>query len=379
MIMESSSRECVVLVTSSSWEEPPRIRHQVTRQLMKEYKVFWIQFPSPQSPSKLNRYDVSDNLEVIQLPKMGKWEARFWDNLPLFNKWVNKRYLKRMNDEIRQDLSENTHLITFQINFPEVAKERTYATKTYICNDSFAEHRDSYHAGLFNRYEKRIAQAVDLNLAVSTTLRDKLKQYSSEVEVFLPGHEMQVPEHVSLAESSDSMKAIYMGYVNHRINFEWIERLLNSRPSLSIEFVGPIQAKGAVDKLKAYPNFMHTDSMEGEALRSKLESANVLLMPFIEQNPTVQNMTAPNKLFQYLAAGRPIVSCRIPHLMELPAGCIYFGTDYTEFSNQIERAIQEDSTEFIQNRLEVARSNHWDDRGQQLRSRISQLFRALRA
>lgn len=379
MIKESSSKDNIVLVTSSSWEEPPRIRHQVARQLMMEYKVFWIQFPSPQSPSKLNRYTVSDQLEVIQLPKMGKWEARLWDNLPLFNRWVNKKYLRWMNDEIQPVISENTHLITFQINFPEVAQERTYSTKIYICNDSFAEHRDSYHAGLFNRYEKRIAQAVDLNLAVSTTLRDKLKQYTSEVEVLLPGHEMQVPDQVSMAEPSDSIKAIYMGYVNHRINFEWIEQLLKSKPNLNIEFIGPVQAKSAVEKLKELPNFAHTDSMEGEALRSKLESANVLLMPFDEQNPTVQNMTAPNKLFQYLAAGRPIVSCTIPHLMELPEGCIYFGKDYAEFSNQIEKAIQEDSSEFVQNRLEVARSNHWDDRGQQLRLRISQLFRALRA
>ena len=78
--------------------------------------------------------------------------------------------------------------------------------------------------------------------------------------------------------------------------------------------------------------------------------------------------TAPNKLYTYLAAGKPIVSSDLPALISMDEGLLYRVTSAEGFIAAIRRAFAEDSDVLREKRLAIARENTWDSRGDELRA-----------
>src|SRR5262249_55506369 len=93
----------------------------------------------------------------------------------------------------------------------------------------------------------------------------------------------------------------------------------------------------------------------------------VFIMPYDTTQTAVRAITAPNKLFQYLACGRPVVCSDLPRLVELPRGFLYTAPTAREFVAQVWRAFSEDTAALRRDRLEYAAKNSWGGRGDRLR------------
>jgi glycosyltransferase involved in cell wall biosynthesis len=106
-------------------------------------------------------------------------------------------------------------------------------------------------------------------------------------------------------------------------------------------------------------------------LQSRLREADVFVMPYDASNEATRAITAPNKLFQYLACGRPVVCSALPRLIELPPGFMYTATDSAAFVAAVRRAFDEDSAERTRARLEYAATNSWTARGDQLQQMLT--------
>jgi glycosyltransferase involved in cell wall biosynthesis len=109
----------------------------------------------------------------------------------------------------------------------------------------------------------------------------------------------------------------------------------------------------------------------GKALQVKLQEADVFVMPYDIRQPPVSAITAPNKLFQYLACGRPVVCSNLPSLIELPEKFIYRAADAKQFVAAVERAFAEDDSAAALDRLEYASRNTWALRGEALRDLLA--------
>jgi glycosyltransferase involved in cell wall biosynthesis len=92
----------------------------------------------------------------------------------------------------------------------------------------------------------------------------------------------------------------------------------------------------------------------------------VLIIPYDTSLPQFYIQTVPNKLFQYIAAGRPVVTSNLPYLIELPRGIVYKAKDAPDFVNKIRLAYSEDSNKLIESRMKIAMKNTWDHRGNRL-------------
>jgi len=77
----------------------------------------------------------------------------------------------------------------------------------------------------------------------------------------------------------------------------------------------------------------------------------------------------PVKLYEYLAAGKPVVSTPIPEVL-VYKDVVRIAKGPEEFIRALEKAISENSPEDVQERLRVARENSWEVRIEQMESII---------
>jgi hypothetical protein len=72
----------------------------------------------------------------------------------------------------------------------------------------------------------------------------------------------------------------------------------------------------------------------------------------------------PNKMRQYLAAGKPAVIINLPNVQhwEFPPGTIYKTNTDEEFVEMVKTAYMEDPHHLIDQRMNLAKNNSWDKR-----------------
>lgn len=103
--------------------------------------------------------------------------------------------------------------------------------------------------------------------------------------------------------------AVYVGAFENWFDHPSIHALASARSDVNILLIGPKGPWSA--QYKNFPNVHMLGSVPTEQVPDYLEFADVGLIPFnVEQYPTLINDVNPLKLYEYLAAGLPVVSYR---------------------------------------------------------------------
>ena len=149
---------------------------------------------------------------------------------------------------------------------------------------------------------------------------------------------------------------------------DWLfDVVANNR--LFLCFIGPVKGVD-LSRLHSCPNFKWIARLDGQELQQLLESMDVCTIPYEIKQEDVRHITASNKLFQYLACGRPIIISDMPNFLELPDGFIYKARNSKEFMEKITEAYEHDTEELVRARIKVAMQNTWSARGEYLYSII---------
>ena len=129
--------------------------------------------------------------------------------------------------------------------------------------------------------------------------------------------------------------------------------------------IGPVKSSIDISQLNEFSNFKLILPTEGEALQALIQQMDVCIIPFNAELEVVKACT-PNKTFQYIACGKPIVMSNMDHLIKFPEKFIYTAKDGQEFIDLIRQAYQEDSEGMVASRLALAMENSWKKRGDDL-------------
>ena len=125
----------IMVVTSTNWEEAPRIRHQVSRQFIRWYNVFYIEFfPFEKKGSgqeKLRK--INDRLIIYRPDHFSNLNVRLYANIPFIHHWVNLHYLKDIQKVVQQMNIEFTAMCNFLYFFPEIMDWEDIPVKIYFC------------------------------------------------------------------------------------------------------------------------------------------------------------------------------------------------------------------------------------------------------
>jgi len=102
----------------------------------------------------------------------------------------------------------------------------------------------------------------------------------------------------------------YLGAIAPWFDFDSLALLADRRPEWSIVLVGPVlgEAQEELDSLTRLPNVTHRDAVPHEKVPSVLREFSVAVIPF--RYGELTRGVNPNKLYEYLAVGLPVVATR---------------------------------------------------------------------
>ena len=149
------------------------------------------------------------------------------------------------------------------------------------------------------------------------------------------------------------------GMVNSKMNWEWIRAAAVLQPQWSFVFVGPC-GEPPPQYIPEQKNIVFLGAKPQAALPAYLKGFDVCLIPY--QGEDFLKACQPTKAFEYLAAGKPVVSSWIPEL-ESYQDIIFLSRDLKEFMENIEAALANGKNEEkIKLYIRTAQGYTWDDR-----------------
>lgn len=246
-----------------------------------------------------------------------------------------------------------------------VIKTLNYSLLVYDIQDEYTKFPGMDHM-LLQECETPMLKHADLIMVVSEQLRVSkgLKGYTNvkllpngvNFELFV---RTQDPKTEIPAEMRTIRKPIagYVGNIYQRLDMEMITQVAERRPDWSFVFIGLVRCN--LERLAKLQNVYFLGMKPPFQLPGYMKAFDVALIPHLVDTFTVcQN---PVKLYEYLAAGLPIVSTPLPEL-EPYREVVRFGRNAEEFSAGLEEAFHDISTDRLRKRQEIARQNTWQAR-----------------
>jgi len=149
----------------------------------------------------------------------------------------------------------------------------------------------------------------------------------------------------------------YVGQIADKMDYQLIGELATARPDWSFVFVGAVweTRRREVDSLSALPNVHFLGFRPFQDLPAFLRGFDVCILPHRRSRLTLS--MDPIKLYDYLAAGKPIVSTSVAGVDRF-ADVIRVADGVPAFVSALEQALSEDGV-LCGRRLAYARGNSW--------------------
>ncbi len=270
-----------------------------------------------------------------------------YDSVALFVVKVQQHY---MADAVDSDL---------------IAYEVTDECRVYTNHDA-VDPTVSFVSCAIKREEELLGKA-DLVIASSVKLRESRAKGNANCH-YLPN--CADYEHFSKAAVAGEIPPVlsqipaprlgYVGGFNDLMDLDLLNALARSKPNASIVLIGEergsesFRSSSAYGEFKLQPNVFFLGHRPYEGLPDFIRGLDVCLMPF-NNNEWMRN-ASPNKTYQYLAAGKPVVSTDFPEV-EPAAKVVYIAKDEESFVRLVDEAMGIDTVDQVEARQAVARAN----------------------
>ena len=151
----------------------------------------------------------------------------------------------------------------------------------------------------------------------------------------------------------------FYGVIDERLDLDLIGLVARQHPQWQIVMVGPVVKIDPLG-LPRYPNIHYFGQRPYAELPGFVAGWDVCLMPFALNRST--QFISPTKTLEYMAAGKAIVSTRIPDVLELYGDVVYSGTNDMAFVVACERALQmsSEASDRAAHMREMVAATSWD-------------------
>ena len=138
-VFDDPSLPLAVVVAATRWEEPPRMRHQVTRQLMRRCNVLFVEFfPDPCGRDRAGFRQHGSRLIAYTANPSLAWPIRLYANDPMSHGLVNRRFVTDILSAVAAVRPPSPPLLfNFVYDFHEIMRRSDFVYKAYVCFDEF--------------------------------------------------------------------------------------------------------------------------------------------------------------------------------------------------------------------------------------------------
>jgi hypothetical protein len=162
----------------------------------------------------------------------------------------------------------------------------------------------------------------------------------------------------------------YFGAIADWFAIEWIEFCAAERPHWDFRLMGRTDGCD-ISRAAKLPNVRFYGETPYQDLPLLLRDFDVAIIPF--KLVELTRCTNPVKLYEYMAAGKPVVAARLPEVVEA-TDLVYIADDPRAFMDRIAEALAEDSPDLRARRQEWSREHTWQSRARQLAQAIDESF-----
>jgi glycosyltransferase involved in cell wall biosynthesis len=231
----------------------------------------------------------------------------------------------------------------------------------------------------FDGHEDLMLRKADLVLCVSEGLRQKLIGRHQQVRLLSNGVDLQhyqsnngpIPPEMNQIKATGApiigfTGAFYQGWVD----MELVYHIAHSHPEWRMVIIGESYQW---DFGGAPPNLIYLGSRPYSSLPSYLRYFDIGLIPFVDNR--ISRGADPVKLYEYLAAGIPVISRKLPFVERLEPPLVYAYHNPPECINMIIKALFDNRylQQPYEQRLSYAAQNTWDQKINLLLGELSKL------
>ena len=378
--------ENIICISWLLWDSIPLVMHHMMTRLAKNNRVLFVDPPLSYSSLAIRPLLFRNHIKKTLLWLSGSHQVK--ENLYVYYPpplLLNYGHLKAA-DKFSQTIT--AHAIAKaakRLNFtkPILWIYHPYAVNPkgqfdeklvcYDCNDDvgfFFSQVFTYKRKRFSVMEDELTRKADIVFATSKNLFNIRYNQNPRTYFFPSGIDFDLFQKAllpSLALAPDIQNipkpiiGFVGGMVNAKMNWQWIEKASNVKTEWSFVFIGPCVEKpphGITSKKNIF--FLGTKKME--SLPQYIKAFDVCIIPY--QGEEFLKNCFPTKVFEYLAAGKPVVSCFIPDLEEYNR-VVRLSKNFEEFVSNMEIALEEGKKDdAIKTYVETAKGKTWDNRVQ---------------
>ena len=185
------------------------------------------------------------------------------------------------------------------------------------------------------------------------------------------------PEHyasaVTMRGSGGRTVAGYVGVLDERLDLDLIGELAATLPEWEIRMVGPV-VKIDPDTLPKAANITYPGPAQYADLPTIMAGFDVALMPFALNEAT--RSISPTKTLEYLAAGLPVVSTRVPDVVTDFSELVDLQDDGAAFADACRRVAAHCPDSRAAKAEQTLHWNHWDTIAQRMEQLIDRTAEA---
>jgi len=353
-----------LLNTITGWNEPPRARHQIAQALAEFNEVIFVAKNRTGRPG-LHRAEIGSGLTVLT----PSWplDYRFRYRLPVANEIYQEWLFGRL---------AKLHPGVQVVNFDPTATRLAHYFPGYVhfSNDELignSKHRfppvDWYHTAC----ERSVARGARMIAATAPYLVEKYRRFNPrtfEIPLGAPNVADDIITACTPARDPGRMTLGLVGFMGKRTPADLLNKL-TGEDCVRLILIGPRDA-GFTERLEHPERIDFLGVLRDRTLFETLCRIDVALAPYVPAQ--INKGGTPNKLWQYLAVGKPVVVTDLPSMRHwrFPPGCVYVAASDEEFPALVRKAYVEDDDEKIRTRIAFARENSW-------RRRVEQLLRLM--
>ncbi|HDR8151851.1 glycosyltransferase [Bacillus cereus] len=342
--------------------------HYYAKEFLKENNnVVWANQPKPFFFGKEKNNKVpTTNLEIynpnVLLPfcKYPGLNTKFWAEY----------HIKYPFSKVSSDLKKKEIDVMWLTNVKmyELANQLNYKFMIHRMADDFSGFKGAYKNLIY--LQNQVVQKSNLVVVTAKNLVDVAYKHNKNV-LYLPNgvntnrFKGNVGDMPLEYQNLNRPVVVYVGAVEEWFDYELVIKAAEKLKEYAFVIIGNVNDK-IRETFASNKNIHLLGKKSHDEIPKYLKHANVGIMPFVDNKLT--NSIHPLKLYEYFAAGLPVVSRKLQEVVEMDSPAKLYKTN-EEFITLIDEAIKETLNKEMF--IEYAEHNTWEKRYEYLKQYIN--------
>ena len=383
------SDESILCFAPEPWEHIWRNRHQIMSRLAEKNRVLFVE-PRPYlrevirdwRAGKVGWKDLSrplvtqikENLWAYHPPLFAPLSGRY--PLSVILRWLRETQMKRV---MRQLGFTAPILWLYRPNMADAVGRYGEKLVTYHIVDQYSAYEADFQSvygqerrSSVEQSERTMLGLADLVIVTSSSLLEEKGHYNANTHWVPNGVDYEAFSTAALSGAlpPDDVAALprpivgYVGAINEKLDYELLRQVALEIPCTLI-LVGPVHLRLDLSgpKMLDLPNVCFLGAKPVSDVARYVAACDVCLMPY-KLNEWTAHIN-PLKLYEYLAAGKPVVSTAIPATAGFEQ-VIRIAGGQAGFCQHVGHALEERDASLVRDRMNLAAQNTWMARVEKL-------------